>query len=425
MDRAGATVVLVRTNSTRGLKTIRGKRVVPLIERLTDAERSVAEEVMRRLEARPTHADDSTILSDLTADTYKYRRLQIVGRLLRLLKLVTLDATSTLHHARHSFANRVFARLTGRSCGLGSEDQTDAVVCESTRRLLLGRLEIDRRALWALCRLMGHGSPATLVKSYLHVQVVAAMHPAHDVAELSPATGGRYVDLDAQERRLEYLKNLPAPAAHPSPTLPPPKIETLLNYLRLRRIGRPLTNAAWVVGIEPGLGARLEDTLTACAQRLERVHKEDPPLRSGLEMLGRIPMRMFGSLIAAASKALSPTGPWGCVEGVESTVGRSRQILLFQASHFAAASAFVNHFGATARDLALARPAKLNDELLQQIKQNKLDRFLPKLLEDARSPQVDTVLVHRAGDLSAAATALGSASAKRSLLSESSCPFSL
>jgi hypothetical protein len=399
IERAGATVVLVRTNPTRGLKTVRGKRVVPLIESLTDAERSVVEEVMRRLEARPTGASDPAILSNLNAESYKYRRLQVTGRLLRLLKLTTLDDTSMLHHARHSFANRIFARLTGRTCGLGSEGQNDVTSCESTRRLLLGRLEVDRRAVWALCRLMGHSSPATLVKSYLHVQVVVSVHQAYHVAVSSHA-GSRYVDLDAQRRDLEYLKNLPAPAAQQSCTLPAPNLATLLNYLRLRRIGRSRANAAWVVGIEPEFGLRLEDTLSACALRLERVHKDDPPLRSGLEMLERIRNGLFGSLIVTASNVPNPTVPWDRFEGIESTIGRSRQIVLFQRPHFTSAAAFINHFRATAKDLTLVRPAKLSVELLLQIEQNKLDRLVPKAAKDARPPQVDTALVLRAGDLS-------------------------
>lgn len=70
VDRAGAIVVLVRPNTTRGLKTVRGKRVVPLIEQLTDQEKSVVSEITRRYDERPKEVSDRAMLSNLNSANY-------------------------------------------------------------------------------------------------------------------------------------------------------------------------------------------------------------------------------------------------------------------------------------------------------------------------------------------------------------------
>lgn len=399
VERAGAVVVLVRPNAIRGLKTVHGKRVVPLIETFTELEKSVVDEITRRFDERPKEADDRAMLPNLKADSFKYRRMQITGRLLRLVKLATLNDRATVHHARHSFANRIFALLAGRAFGLGSEGAFSDAQCESARRLLLGRLDLDRRALWALCRLMGHSSPATLIRSYLHVQVKPITSHADAAPVMARARVG-YIDLDAKARHPNYLKNLPTVAAQPADTLPAPTLAMMFNYLRLRRIGRSQVTAAYVVGLEPALASRLEDELGICASRLEKVHADDPPLQSGADLIGRIGLARFASLIAAAQDLQGVATPLAPSDTFANTVGRSRQVVLFEAAHFAAMNAFAKAWRLTEADLVLMRPKVLADGLRQQIEEHELDRFSPKGAKDGLHSQLDTAVVHRTGDLS-------------------------
>jgi len=399
IERAGAMVVLVRPNSTRGLKTVRGKRVVPLIEQLTDLEKSIINEITRRFDERPNETGDRAMLSDLSATNFKYRRLQITGRLLRMIKLATLNNGAIVHHTRHSFANRIFALLAGRAFGLGSEGLFNAAQCESARRLLLSRLEMDRRALWALCRLMGHSSPVTLVRSYLHLQVMPSM-PQSDRTAVSVRARVGYVDLDTRARHPDYLRNLPAVDGHEQSELPPPTLSMIFNYLRLRRTGRSSVNSAYVVGLEPALATRIENELTACAVRLEKARPEDRALQTCSDLIGRVSLARFRSLIAAALKVTSTSLPMARAEALAGTVGRSRQILLFEVPHFTIVGAFVKSFGLTEKDMVLLLPKAPAKGLLEQIELHKLDLFVPKGPKSGPFPQLDKAEVHRPGELS-------------------------
>lgn len=325
--------------------------------------------------------------------------MQITGRLLRLVKLATLNDGAIVHHARHSFANRIFALLAGHAFGLGNEGQFDAAQRDSARRLLLGRTELDRRALWALCRLMGHSSPVTLIRSYLHPQVIPYMPQTGQVA-VSARTRVGYVNLDARARHSDYLKNLPTVDTHEANTLPAPTLAMFFNYLRLRRLGRPRVTAAYVVGIEPVLGTRLEDELATCALRLEKAHKDDPQLQSGLDLIGRISPARFGVLIAAALKVEGEATALARIEAIAGTIGNSRQILLYEVAHFVTMGAFTKVFGLTGRDLVLLQPKVQTAALRQQIEQHSLKRFIAKGPKDGPAQQLDKAEVHRPGELS-------------------------
>lgn len=401
VEHAGAIVVLVHPNSTRGLKTVRGKRVVPLIEILTNLERSLIDEIVRRFDARPKDGRRVALLSDLHAANFKYRRMQIAGRLLRLLKLATLNPGTIVHHARHSFANRVFALLAGRPFGLGSEGRVDTVSSESTRRLLLGRTEMDRRAIWALCRLMGHSTPATLIKSYLHVQVVSAGRGSDfELDEISARPG--LLDISMLARSSEYLKSLPDPGSHAPASLPAPTMAMMFNYLRLRSIGRPSTSAAFVIGIEPAMAEQLEEMLTASARRLEKVHAKDAPLESGSDLIGKIGIARYSSLVESMQPIkVNTENRLEPFEQFESTTGQSRQIVLFEASHFIAVSGFINELSLTTKDFLLVRPKRITEGLMNQITYYQLDRFAAKPAPpDERVIQVDTAVVNVPGRLS-------------------------
>ena len=399
LDRAGTNVVLVRPNSTRGLKTVKSKRVVPLMEALTEVERSIVQETMRRCDERPDPLSKQALLAQLGAQTFKYRRLQIVGRLLRLVKLATVKNSAILHHARHSFANRAYAMLRGDASGLGSEGQVDVAQTESARRLLLGRLDLDRRTLWALCRLMGHSSPQTLIRSYIHLQVAPPTLRSPSAVQQSPSRFG-IINLDEAKRRSDYLKNLPEVAEHEGSTLPSPTLSMLFNYLRLRRIGRSTVNAAYVIGVDPAFAEQLDNTLTKCATRLEKSNSNDRELQSGLDLIGRITLRRFGHLIEIAGKRVASSAPLVRFESIPSTVGKSRQVVLFGAGHLLAMRSFVDALQLTGKDLILLRPKSLADAFDMEIRKLQLHKFASKPQATGADQQIDVAEIHRPGDLS-------------------------
>jgi hypothetical protein len=81
------------------------------------------------------------------------------------LKQITGNSAVTLHHARHSAANLVALAATG--IRLASWNWPDISLNTATQ-LLGGEFSPSRRHGWAIARFLGHASPRTTYKSYLH-----------------------------------------------------------------------------------------------------------------------------------------------------------------------------------------------------------------------------------------------------------------
>jgi integrase len=162
--------VLVQSHRHRTLKTPAARRQVPLLFSLTEQEHLIIDRFLalweglsggnRRVPLFTSSDDASRLLNE---------------RLLRwhasqLIKRATLNPNLSLHHARHSFANRVALMLMDRTEGIWPfAAEFDATQNTHVRRLLLCTDQVTRRSLWALARLLGHAHPQTSVRSYLHL----------------------------------------------------------------------------------------------------------------------------------------------------------------------------------------------------------------------------------------------------------------
>lgn len=171
----GQWIVLVRRNAYRNLKSDAGVRQLPLIGPLDALEAEL-------LDGWRAHADE-TVSNDrcgvLVGQHEAPRRLanrqRLLDRITDALRAVTGRASLHPHHLRHTFASRTALLLCLRSLpgdkALRSIVQRLVGPCEpeATRRLLLDTDEPSKRALWALSLAMGHASPATTLRWYVHV----------------------------------------------------------------------------------------------------------------------------------------------------------------------------------------------------------------------------------------------------------------
>lgn len=225
-------VVQVRRNPYRNLKRPASKRHVPLLFSLSDLEQRVIREVMAMSEA--SHGDDE--LAPIFSDVDEARQLPeattLVDLVLQVLKVVTGNPGIVIHHARHSAGCRVAHALYGLSLPMWLDpfDKSDkpSDFSQSIQKTLLGQIGITRRAPWALAIFMGHASPVTALRSYLHFLPEWCVHHLRLPLSTSRLCPDNIIRLD--DMPVGELPEVPVEADHhPEPPTP-------LKILKLMRL---------------------------------------------------------------------------------------------------------------------------------------------------------------------------------------------
>lgn len=318
------TIVLVESNSIRKLKRTASRRRVPLLFQLEKLERDVLNRVLTRHEALTGDVAQTPLLGDLATN----RRLQRVvhAHLISALRAATANPGITLHHARHSFANRAFSSVAAVH---GFVAPTVALAAEpELPPIVLGHNRPTRRALWGVSRLLGHASPDTTLKSYLHCledwvdQYIEA--PAKRIVRGEPITDANIDALPRVPRRaLPALQN----PLH-SPTL----IE-LLHVARLVGRGYPLETAEQRLELNPDSAAPLLDAL------IQLNWSDDG--RPGFDFLRRITNDQWKGLLSlTAQHETSETGI--VLADILPLVGRTRQLLMARERDFQLIRRFID-----------------------------------------------------------------------------------
>lgn len=151
-------VVTVAPNSMRKLKTTSSRRQVPQVFSLEPPEENLITTLLTRHYSE--HGDDHAQPLLAIDDAHK-----LTSVVLNTLKQVTGNPQTTLHHARHSAANLVAIN----ALHLSLPGWTTAGVGNDVSTCLLGSSSTaSRRHGWAIARFLGHASPKTSCRSYLH-----------------------------------------------------------------------------------------------------------------------------------------------------------------------------------------------------------------------------------------------------------------
>ena len=365
VDVADTLVVLVQPNYLRSLKNLQSKRQVPRLEPFTPLEQKIEAEVCRRWEAREGKNQNTPLLAELNRINFKHFCVCIRAKLLKLLKLATGNPRATVHHLRHSFSNRALASIAGYEFELGTQAASQART-SNLRRLLLCNDALDRRAIWAICRLMGHSSPATLLKAYVHGQVLPTpQKDAGSELSVSELNDPFLVNLDKIERVADYL---PAVAtSNATETVDLPFAQTLsarINYMRLRGIGFPVHRAAYVAEVPILVAHHLETSASAVARSLSPMHKDDAKMENLEDLVRKVAASRWKSLLALSKVRDKEILLSGEVDlATAETVASHRHLVLFREEHLRAFSAFCRELDLRPNEIRLLRTVRMNHEL--------------------------------------------------------------
>ncbi|MBI5718833.1 MAG: site-specific integrase [Burkholderiales bacterium] len=384
VDVDGAIVVLIRSNAIRSLKTLHSRRQVPLVEQLGPVERQVIAEIIRRWNLHHAAGASALLLPGVSAVSFRAAKANISGTLRSLLKQVTRSADARVHGLRHSFACRLLALLRGLSPGPGLEVDREAYL--HARKLLLGSDRLDRRAIWSIARMLGHASPTTTIRCYLHM-LELMMERQPEAARWGGAgiDVGALIDLDAVEVHAAYGQAPVLPAVDPLPA------ESLA--LRRTRFLALVTG-----GHRPGSAletSRLaEQELDALIDLLRHLPNHDAEgmavvtKSETLKSIGAARLRELAALIEPDTSGglLLPTD----VPNLGVPIGSRRQLVLHTRQHFLAVQSFVKVLGLTPTDLRLVTVRGLHSRTRDWIAEAGLDGFVAPAEEAGKDFRLDT-----------------------------------
>ncbi|MCM8856351.1 MAG: hypothetical protein LC539_11490 [Candidatus Thiodiazotropha sp.] len=335
VEADGSWVVRVRKNQYRKLKRPASKRHVPLLFSLSDLEQRVIREVMAMSEA--SHGDDELAL--LFSDVGEARQLPdtttLVDLVLQVLKAVTGNPGIVIHHARHSAGCRVAHALYGLGLPMWVDpfDNKDKPndFSHSVQETLLGRIGVTRRAPWALAIFMGHASPVTALRSYLHFLPEWCAHHLTLPLNNSRLCPDKIICLD--NLPVAEIRETPVDTTH-HPVPPTPLI--ILKLMRLISRGHNPDKAREYLGLAASDLLGLVSALDHIGSETRFILRKDEP-EMAYSFLTRVTENGWQRMELLALEAIdSDRNPEVTLSPkmLINMISASRQILLWSDVHF-------------------------------------------------------------------------------------------
>lgn len=359
-EKEGMVVIYLQSNSLRRLKRVNSRRIVPLLESLSDHELSVLKNFLGPM--APLRSASRSFPIFARNRKGKCFELSVLRKRVNdVLQATHHDASITLHKARHAFANRVAEALMSdmlRPGSLAEAGEHPSVRSTHVRKLLLGTDNPTRRAPWALCRIIGHWRPATTFRSYVHV-----------IPDWSDQWNDP--DLDALDR-LQSKSSLPnavrldetlgevwqprTPTRAVTDTRAVTTAQLVAEYLDYQRHGVSALAAMRLTRIGAAAAARIDAAIDVATLRLrartDRVGR--PAMRSLLSHVSAIEWERIlarcVNRVVTTSESGTATTELDFDTGID-LLSSNRQVLMWKPDHFELFSSFVRTMGLSATDL--------------------------------------------------------------------------
>lgn len=373
-----ACMVLVRSNKFRRLKTTASRRQVPLLFHLTDLEQVIIRrhhELLIAASGADADRRNDALFPHLAGPENKAASKSERAAISAQLKRSTLNPRTSVHAARHSFANMVELMLLDINPQLLEHLFAEAPTApwiEHVRRTTLGTHTRTRRTPWALARLMGHSHPRTALKSYVHLLPdLACSHlewaPDAGVQDLREKRLEQVLDLDQAKTRSEYLLKSEIIEAALAPTVP--TAQETLKALRLMQQGWSLTRIASACSLTSQQIDWLHQLITDIDAILQHYPKINPKKGGTSVLLSHISASRFDALIASAAHVSFENTEDLIALNAETLepdrlIGRSKQIVLFDRSQFQFLADLLHRWGWPPETLSLISSRRIPADYL-------------------------------------------------------------
>lgn len=167
-------VILFVRNSIYGeTKTDHGMRQLPLIGTLSNLEKQLLTQWLAHSKEYADKSPLALLFPEPDDNRHGVERTVTVAAMVNALRIACGDENMRLRHLRHTCASRLFLAMVCPDLPTGLTGQIYRALWEEhppeeIRMLLVGDAMISRRTLYAVALYMGHASPKTTLRHYIH-----------------------------------------------------------------------------------------------------------------------------------------------------------------------------------------------------------------------------------------------------------------
>lgn len=160
--------LLIRNTPFNNLKTTESRRILPLHMLIPKDELHIVLAYLLKEYSDTTAPSNRPIFTAKVEGSSPIDRLSIYTILNPLMREATKDGNVRFHHLRHSFANNLALGFLCSPERLGLLNGFDPFYLDLRKQLLSEHIN-QRSWLFQIATWMGHASPQTTIKSYIHV----------------------------------------------------------------------------------------------------------------------------------------------------------------------------------------------------------------------------------------------------------------
>lgn len=171
----GDELVLYIRNSVYGeTKTENGVRQLPLIGTLSEDEAGLVNKWLAHIDVYAEDDELTGLMTKVASQRDIVDRSACVNVVVEALRNATGDNETRLRHLRHTCATRLFLSMMLEDVPVGYigdlyQSLWGDFTPQQVRNLLVGDPRLSRRGIYAMALYMGHGSPDTTLRHYVHL----------------------------------------------------------------------------------------------------------------------------------------------------------------------------------------------------------------------------------------------------------------
>lgn len=171
-----AIYLCIRNNIFGEVKSASGQRIVPLLEKLTDLERTTLDQLISWAAIHWQTDQQAALMAESQNTRVLINRTTTASEINQFIKLITGDNSLRFHHLRHSWATRMYAYHYENGTDAGSSSLASTSIIPERWAEFIGN-HATHYPLTSIATAIGHLSESTTIEHYVHAIDVSYQQP--------------------------------------------------------------------------------------------------------------------------------------------------------------------------------------------------------------------------------------------------------